>query len=265
MKLFPSSPPQVIVKRWHVPVSAAQLLSIDRHALDMTMQRILPHIDGVSSVATIAKRVDANIELACQAMSHLFKQGYVLLTDVFQFSSVYVPTPQIRSLLFDDKMRDDCAKLVRVGNTRLDPDLVVQLYTSMTYGQTLKNWCIDNWDSLTGIDVRRFITVGVLRGLLHRVHKYPLSTQHGNATKERPPTLDADRQEREELPHLPVQPSSEGDPAKQDATGLASDAVLDRYLDGSHSFDEICTTFGAHEKAVLAQMRASRDVYVLQK
>ncbi|KAI9665354.1 MAG: Nitrogen permease regulator 2 [Alyxoria varia] len=265
MKLFPSSPPQVTVKQWHVPLSAAQLLSIDSDALDMTMQRIVPHIDGVSSVAKIAKRVDAHIDLACQAISHLFKQGYVLLTDIFQFSSVYVPTPQIRSLLFDDKMRDDCAKLVSLKSIRMDPDLVVKLYTSMTYGQTLKNWCIDNWDSLTGIDIRRFVTVGVLRGLLHRVHKYPFSPQHGNPTKERPPTLGAIHEEDEKFPRLTVNSSSERDSAKQDATSLDSDAVLDRYLDGSHCFDEICTTFGAHEKVVLARMRASRDVHVIQK
>nr|BCA90178.1 nitrogen permease regulator [Ogataea thermomethanolica (nom. inval.)] len=51
------------------------------------------------------------------------------------------------------------------------------LYRSMNQNYTLKQWYIENNKLLTHIDIRRFITFGVLRGLIYRVRSYPISNK----------------------------------------------------------------------------------------
>ncbi|EGW31550.1 uncharacterized protein SPAPADRAFT_56377 [Spathaspora passalidarum NRRL Y-27907] len=48
------------------------------------------------------------------------------------------------------------------------------LYRSLNQGQTVKEWYIQHRKLLTSIDIRRFINFGVLRGIIYRVHSYPL-------------------------------------------------------------------------------------------
>lgn len=48
------------------------------------------------------------------------------------------------------------------------------LYRSLNQGQTVKEWYIQHRKYLTNIDIRRFINFGVLRGLIYRVHTYPI-------------------------------------------------------------------------------------------
>lgn len=48
------------------------------------------------------------------------------------------------------------------------------LYRSLNQGQTLKEWYIQYRKLLGDIDIRRFITFGMLRGLIYRVHSYPV-------------------------------------------------------------------------------------------
>ena len=67
-----------------------------------------------------------------------------------------------------------------------DPEIttsaLISLYTSLRQGQTLKSWCIEHQESLFGIDIRRFITFGVIKGFLYRVHKYALKLTGVNGT-----------------------------------------------------------------------------------
>ncbi|KAH3675639.1 hypothetical protein WICMUC_002556 [Wickerhamomyces mucosus] len=48
------------------------------------------------------------------------------------------------------------------------------LYRSLHQGQTVKNWYKEHSEDLKYIDVRRFLSFGVLRGLIYRVHSYPI-------------------------------------------------------------------------------------------
>lgn len=49
------------------------------------------------------------------------------------------------------------------------------LYRSLSQNQTIREWYVHHRKQLQYIDVRRFITFGVLRGLIYRVHSYPMS------------------------------------------------------------------------------------------
>lgn len=48
------------------------------------------------------------------------------------------------------------------------------LYRLLGQGQTLKEWYIQHQRQLQNIDIRRFINFGVVRGLIYRVHTYPV-------------------------------------------------------------------------------------------
>lgn len=48
------------------------------------------------------------------------------------------------------------------------------LYRSLHQGQTVKSWYKEHAEALEHIDIRRFLSFGVLRGLIYRVHSYPI-------------------------------------------------------------------------------------------
>ncbi|ANB13297.1 nitrogen permease regulating protein NPR2 [Sugiyamaella lignohabitans] len=48
------------------------------------------------------------------------------------------------------------------------------LYRSLSQGVTLYEWYIDHQKLLQDIDVRRFVSFGVIKGLIYRVHSYPI-------------------------------------------------------------------------------------------
>lgn len=48
------------------------------------------------------------------------------------------------------------------------------LYRSLHQGRTVKQWYRENQNDLKYVDVRRFLSFGILRGLIYRVHSYPI-------------------------------------------------------------------------------------------
>ena len=58
-----------------------------------------------------------------------------------------------------------------------------KLYCSLRHGKTLKQWILENRSALAGLDVRRFISFGVIKGFLYRVHRYPVLIESANGDK----------------------------------------------------------------------------------
>jgi hypothetical protein len=52
---------------------------------------------------------------------------------------------------------------------------LLTLYTSLRQGLTLRDWCITHASLLSHIDVRRFITFGIIKGFLYRSHRYGIA------------------------------------------------------------------------------------------
>lgn len=57
------------------------------------------------------------------------------------------------------------------------------LYRSLNQGQTVKDWYVQHRKLLQNIDIRRFINFGILRGIIYRVHSYPLLNSIIRATE----------------------------------------------------------------------------------
>lgn len=150
------------------------------------------------------------------------------MVDLFQFSAIYACTAEIPVLVSDTSLQEECQLYVSSSGP-LGPKMpfpqLLQLYTSLTQGLTLKKWCIENAVRLGGVDVRRFISFGVVKGFLYRSHRYPVP----------------------------------GDGKRPEGRG-----ELARWVDGGRHFDEICTELGVSEREVLGMLEGW-DVQIVHR
>lgn len=345
---------------------------------DLTLNKILPHINGVNSISRIAQLADTDPSLTRRAIQHLVYYGCLVLLDIFSFGAIYAPTAEIGAFVADHDIKEECRRYVQVPRLRIGSDAqtvrvgsesemnrhdrpesrssssasqysdrvdssvksskpdpphalqrdalenedewpiehetLIMLYTSLRQGLTLKIWVLDNLELLKGIDVRRLITFGIIKGFLYRVHKYaianlttlppapPTSLQtsaatsianirdsetatirnthghnpsQGNIHTNVPhPTIALQRPSIASTTSLnpqfgTAQYQHAGLSSKQDDMnglhGLASDKEREnslpllRFLDGMHSFDEICTDLGLPERIIENKVRGMGD------
>jgi hypothetical protein len=116
MKLFPHHPTPPEVKGWHVPVAKMKFADVVDPTWDLTLQRVIAHIDGVSDVRRIAWQADVSLELTQLALRHLLYYDTILLLDMFFFGACYAPRPGIHDFIANvGGMVEECANYVCVG------------------------------------------------------------------------------------------------------------------------------------------------------
>lgn len=251
------------------------------------MLRVLPWIDGVNSVKQIALLADADFKLVKKAIRHLLYYGCVLLLDIFSFSAIYAPTAEISEFVENKKTQEECARYVALPEshngmnesssfphsnlrgkeedeqtmTPISGTHLAELYLSIKHGQSVKSWCIDHTDIVPKMDIRRFITFGIIKGFLYRVHRYPFATSASAKLKR----LTKANLERTGMVgkglghgHAPI-----GDKGKVAGGAEAEDAELMGYLDGTRCFDEICTDLMISERELVARLKAMGDLQII--
>lgn len=248
-------PPSTAVKAWHVPLDIVDLDSPLDETWDLTTRHVAPYINGVHSVAAIAHLADASVSITRAAVQILVSAGCVKLLDIFQFSATYVATPEVHGLLLDKALQRKAASFVAADGQNVDPDLLVRLYPSLSYGVPLKRWVLDHIADLAGIDIRRFVVFGILNGVLYRVHKYVIAS----------PRSAPDISYRDFEEETFRKASSTGRRKKDVRQSAEQPIDLDRYLDGMHSFDQICTELQMSEKSLLARLKEIADVHIIEK
>ncbi|RMZ85777.1 hypothetical protein DV737_g366, partial [Chaetothyriales sp. CBS 132003] len=290
IKLFPTLPDPPKIQAWHVPLFTVRIETLIDENWDLTMQRIIPFIDGVNSVKRLAALADADLKLTRKCLRHLVYYGCVILLDIFSFSAIYAPTSLFgETIVKDESMQRECARYVNLKHTEareeavalderrgqeedvwpltskgqaIDGVSIVQLFANLRQGLTVREWYAMNADLLVNVDVRRFITFGVIKGFLYRVHRYAIKTGKGR--------VDGDIATRQTL--LPRSMSSEahlterykaGESKKQknDGDGPSTDiTMLLPYLDGTHCFDEICTNLEISERELMLKLANRREL-----
>ncbi|SCU79583.1 LANO_0A06788g1_1 [Lachancea nothofagi CBS 11611] len=268
IKLFPPlSPPNSSLSFEDVPISTVNLAKLIDASWDPTMLRIVPYIDGINSIAKIARLSDSYVGLVTECIKHFIYYNCVILADIFQFSNIYAPTSEINRFLSDSSLAAECQTYVtfrdstqisslpfeqrlappnqnnprtrnssgtldtlRKGRTYTTRDgsftsattssvnvyqntpqshnsslpyhsatdaghsqseggehgegmwplpsqsCLFDMYRSLSQGQTVKEWYRIHFEKMRSarIDVRRFITFGVIHGLLYRCYSYPV-------------------------------------------------------------------------------------------
>ncbi|KAJ3018989.1 Nitrogen permease regulator 2 [Thoreauomyces humboldtii] len=268
LKLFPKYPDPPTVHDHLVPVLTVSLAPVlDKH-WDMTLRRILPHIDGVHSVRRVADAADVDIQLVRIAVQHLLYYGCVKMVDVFQFSNVYAVKPCITTVLLGNpalqvelqtfvgrRKVEDGADLV--GPMQTPPfALLFSLYCALKPGLPVSEWIEENnvWD--LNVDVRRFILFGVIHNFIYRIHKYPVwvardenlpltiplpihSVGASSSASSVPAAATAAAAAAAATPPTPGTPQHQGHTQSR---------ALKRYLDGTRHYDALCTLFGCSAK-----------------
>lgn len=106
MKLFPHHRVPPAVKGWHVPVAKMKFADVVDPTWDLTLQKVIAHIDGVSDVRRVAANADVSLDLAKIALRHLLYYDTVLLLDMFFFGSCYAPRPGIHDFIANASAND---------------------------------------------------------------------------------------------------------------------------------------------------------------
>lgn len=243
MKLFPAHRNPPPVKSWHVPITKINLLDLVDDRWDLTLRKIIPEIDGINDVRKIAYKADVALDLTKLALQHLLYYEAILMLDMFFFTNIYAVMPAISDFINNtDSMQEECASYVFTSGEKLANYYLCRLFTSFCQGRTLKEWLKlhmeEGFEVMKYVDVRRLVQFGVIKGILKRVHRYPVSSQYlaGILTGE-------------------VAIKDDGD-------------SLQKYTDGCHCFDQIIVERNMTDTAItkeLMKMKPSGDVQIVYR
>ncbi|KAL6713825.1 Nitrogen permease regulator 2 [Lecanora helva] len=309
IKLFPTYPPPPPLYAHHVPLATVRLDAgspLVDDEWDLTLLKVLPYIDGVNSVKQIALRADADFKLVKKAVRHLLYYGCVVLLDVFSFGGIYACTSAVGEIVESEALREECRRYVSLEEDEEEEEEgggdgggmrapfqwrnkrtaagkeeskehsipitgtdLATLYLSLKQGQSVKNWCMERPDIVSKIDIRRFITFGIIKGFLYRVHKYaflPPSSSKQRLTKANL-RRSGDGYQRTGSGVAVKGGDGVGEEGEEEGVGdeakEADEADLLKYLDGTHCFDEICTDLMISEKELVMKLKGLGDVQVI--
>jgi hypothetical protein len=298
IKLFPTYAPPPPLLPHHVPLSTVRLSTLVDPNWDLTMLLILPHINGINSVRQIALLADADYKLVRKAISHLLYYNCIFILDVFSFSAIYAPTAELSDFVENEDVQAECARYVATRDHGFSergrspepirgPQLV-ELYCALKQGQSVKSFYMEHASALAGIDVRRFITFGVIKGFVYRVHKYALAINSRAAARSGKGGKARSQQQQQQWKRntglrlegrdalsarSPSRISSSAGGASAvnepstERAGAPEDlkSCLQKYLDGTHCFDEICTELMVSEREVVATLKEMGDVEIIHR
>lgn len=111
-----------------------------------------------------------------------------------------------------------------IDTPEISIERIYALYCGLKYGLTVKDWIEEQQLHSLNIDERRVISFGVIKGLIYRVHKYPILTCTTNDNE----TLS-----------FPLE--NQYDRVVNKYTGASIHPDIIPFLNGKHHYDEICT------------------------
>ncbi|CAK9783134.1 NPR2-domain-containing protein [Cutaneotrichosporon oleaginosum] len=175
LKLFPYYPNPPECNDWDVPIALVDLKSLRDPNWDITASRVVDHVDGINHCARIAQLADADLALVRETLRHMLFYQVVMIIDIFQYSNLYTVNSSFPRLVADESVIAECGTYVTRPNFPvLDWPALATLYAKLTPGITVHKWCEDNGVLAKGIDPRRFVSFGIIKGFLVRAHRWPV-------------------------------------------------------------------------------------------
>lgn len=227
------------------------------------MLRIIPYINGVNSVRNIALQADVDYDLTQKAIAHLVYYRCLLLLDIFHFSAIYAPTAEIEVFFTDTTMQLECARYITTTGEAVGTDRLLKLYAQLRQTLSVADWCMANAECLRGIDVRRMITFGVIKGFLYRVQKYAIASNPSGSVNSGSPEQVQSAEKLLRSNDGRMRTAATMDLAGKHPTGDKKSVL--RFLDGTHCFDEICTELRLTDPELLEKLKKIGDVQVIHR
>mmetsp|Transcript_4957 Transcript_4957/g.7660 ORF Transcript_4957/g.7660 Transcript_4957/m.7660 type:complete len:472 (-) Transcript_4957:150-1565(-) len=110
------------VKAHQVPIQVVDIQTHVNSLWDLTLQQVIPFIDGSRYVRRIAEDAQVDVKLVIQSLRQLLYYGYIKMLDIFQFSNLYTSTPALRKLQTNAGLQAQCVHYVSNGTVRKAPD-----------------------------------------------------------------------------------------------------------------------------------------------
>lgn len=290
------------VHAWDVPLLIRSLPSASQWTRDLTLQRIYPHINGVTHIQRISRLADVETKLVRRAVRELIYHDRAMLLDVFHFQAVYALTRDFAWFVKDNNMLDECIGYITVdrsvasttkpegGSETITPhEMIIKLYVSLAPGTSVQDFVLAQQSHLINIDIRRFITFGVIKGFLRRIHRYAIivnssrANVHLEAKTDSSPSKSKPRSQEDAAkdfdrpwkraalssgwvtPPLDVPPSESLSRSARSAEELKDEEEqkLQSFLDRAHCLDGICVAMAMSEKKLVARLQSGRFGEVL--
>ncbi|KAF4615412.1 hypothetical protein D9613_002714 [Agrocybe pediades] len=176
LKIFPFYPNPPVVRDWQVPLALVNLPKRFEENWDLTVLKVSKFVNGVNHVSRIAHLADCDISLTREAIQHLLYYQVIMMIDIFQYSNMYTLCKSVQWLADESHVKEECGPYVTKPTGKIIPDWpkLLHLYSRLKPGRTVYEWMQTYEVEALGIDVRRFISFGVIKGFLRRVHRYPV-------------------------------------------------------------------------------------------
>lgn len=216
----------------------------------------------MNHVSKIAFLADVDINLAKACIQNLIYYGLVSLVPIFLYSNVYVTTPEIRSLLANPMLRDECLRAVRKDGSIVEPSLkkILQLYSNMCPGMTVKDLCQRFYPHSNGIDEQKLIKFGIMKGIIRRIQKYPILLDE--SIDEEPDSYA--RVSSPTVTQSMIMNRSASSPQSNTSTSHYSKNIC-TYFDGKHSYDQLCCEFNRTHQEIEEKVEKNPAVVVCWK
>ncbi|KAG8821775.1 Nitrogen permease regulator 2, partial [Serendipita sp. 399] len=166
---------QFNINSWDVPVPLIDITKRVEPNWDLTMRKVVPFINGVDHVRKIAQKAEADIDLVKECMAQVMMYQCVMMIDIFQFSNIYTLCRPVMWLFSDPAIYEECGPYVHKGEGEIPPwPRLAWWYARLKPPLTVGKWISQYGIDLEQIDVRRFVTFGIIKGFLRRVHRWPI-------------------------------------------------------------------------------------------
>lgn len=254
LKLFSTSSIPPNIEEFDVPVKIKDFQLMPVGFWDLTMQQVIPFVDGHRHVREIAEQSSVDVELVMECIRQLIYFGCIAIVDIFQFCNVYrVDDPERLDLLISSEEFRDLA--VSCISLRKDVDkcalleLVFGFYCRFSKGVSVENLVNANHSliELFSIDPRELVQFATLNKILKRVHVYPMLLS--NEVKE--------RHTRTSMSFTPFDVTTRLMPNEQ----MLNVALLD----GKHCLDKICCVTQKSQKEVMHLLSTFKHCLMLNR
>jgi len=211
LKLFkPISPQPRKLSDWEVPILLYSKLFMSNLPWDISLQHLCPSIDGTRHIKRIAIEAQMDVDCVKQSLRILLFYECVIVVDVFRFSNVYQQcTDATKALQGDPALLAEIEAFCAVDVAAPEAvaargQRIIALLSALRPGRTLAQVLCDPLPSspsptapvpaalsVVGIDLRRLLAIAQEKGLVRRLHEYPVLGLM-------PRDLDADQDEDDE-------------------------------------------------------------------
>mmetsp|Transcript_2979 Transcript_2979/g.4359 ORF Transcript_2979/g.4359 Transcript_2979/m.4359 type:complete len:422 (+) Transcript_2979:19-1284(+) len=161
---------------YDVPLFNSKAIQLGEGRIDLTVEKVIPYINGVNCVRHIAMEAQVDEVYVIQAMQQLLFFNRIVMVDIFQYSNQYkiISRTNINKLFQDKALQQRCINYIKLPNMQQSPNMtdVFKFFTQIKPGVSLRTILSRN----EGADLlhhKSLVVFGLLYRIIARVDEFP--------------------------------------------------------------------------------------------